>query len=238
MNLNATNIMDYLVCPARFKYRSILKVKEDLVESEELLFGKEMHNVLELFPEKWDSIDVAFKRYADRFNNSEKFYNQLSIFDTHFKWILGKNDLREMPFAIRVKDADFSITGRFDRITENGIIIDWKTGDIKNDLSFNLQAIIYNFAYKNIFGREPKDIFFCSLKNGKIASYSQSKNTEILEKTIIEKIIPKIQEDKIFINAGLFNNACDFCLYRITCHREIGIYEENNKKGSNELFIN
>lgn len=238
MNLNATNIMDFIVCPARFYYRTIRKIETDLIETPELIFGKQMHQILEEYPKKWSSYAEAIKRYSHLFDGSQydKFIAQLKSFDSNYKYFLSDDDFIEYNFKIDTDYPDVFITGRIDRITKDGMIIDWKTGNLKDDLSTNIQAIIYKMAFSKIFGFPPKSVLFCSLKNNKMVSYAGLEKTKAIENLLFLEIIPAIVETTNFIHSGLFNNACGFCMFKNVCYKELGLYEEENKKDTNKLF--
>lgn len=238
MNLNATNIMDFIVCPARFYYRAIRRIETDLIETPELIFGKQMHQILEEYPKKWSSYAEAVKRYSHLFdgNQHDKFIAQLKSFDSKYKYFLSEDDLVEYNFKIETDYPDVFITGRIDRITKDGTIIDWKTGNLRDDLSTNIQAIIYKTAFSKIFGGNPKSVFFCSLKNNKLVSYYDLERTKVIENLLFSEIIPAIVETTNFIHSGLFNNACGFCMFKNVCYKELGLYEEENKENTDELF--
>lgn len=234
MNINATNIVDFISCPARFYYRAVRRVKVDLVESDELIFGREMHDILEKYPIQWKTIEDAIG-YIHKFNDTDKFLIQVDTFLKNFSPMLSSDDESEVPFTLETEYYDVYITGRFDRILKNGTIIDWKTGNVKNDLEFNVQAILYNLAYKTIYGKEPKNVLFCSLKTGKsVALFPNQK----LEDILIKEIIPAIVSTTNYIHSGLFNGGCNYCIYKNICYQELGLNEKDDKENFKTIFAN
>lgn len=237
MNLNATNIIDFIFCPARFYYRAIRKIDTDLVETPELIFGRNMHQVIENYPSKWQSYGEAVKKFLHLFeDNRDKFMTQLKVFSSNFKDLLSEDDLIEVNFKLETDFPDVFITGRIDRITKNGSVIDWKTGNIKDDLSTNIQAILYTNSFLKIFNDEPKNVLFCSLKNGKVVSYSKTAENKKIENLLYKEIIPAIVETKNFIHSGIFNNSCQYCIFKNTCYTELGLNEKEDKEDTYELF--
>lgn len=119
------------------------------------------------------------------------------------------DDYKDM---IKPISADFSISGKFDRIDvlDNGNlrVIDFKTGKNESD-SFQLE--FYKLLAEINFGKKVDTVSFYYLNSAKVVNYDFSNYSTAKTKNIISEKIRKIQETKDFYpQKGVLCSHCDF----------------------------
>ncbi len=216
--LSASSIKDFIACPQKVLYRRTKPFPE--VRSKAMIMGEIAHQAIE---KGWRNRDTAYAivkelckenslAKADRV--SLEFY--MDIFFLNFKGLLSETDLIEYNFKIGLYD-DVFLVGKIDRISK-GNLYDWKTGGkISNKLSNDVQCIIYEYAYKKIFNKEPASICLASLAKGELVPYSRD---EMYIGELFGKIVPrmiKTIKNETYDKQGMFNHSCFNCPYRIGC---------------------
>lgn len=227
IRLSASFIKDYISCSKKAFYR--LTQPEQAIPSEDMVIGSIIHKILE---SRWDSNYSEASEYAmsllaeynllgidtkkiDKINLSLK--NYFNIFSS----LVSKDDLIEYFFKIQY-NPDVILVGRFDRITKDGVVIDWKSESVTpSNIDRDVQYIIYYCSYKKLFDKEPKKILNISLITGKIVEFTPDEYyiTELYN-FIIPDIISEIKSNK-YVRNGLFNRACNKCQFNSICFKEL-----------------
>lgn len=216
--LSASSIKDFISCPQKVLYRRTKPFPE--VKSRAMIVGEIAHKAIEV---GWSNKKLAYKVIEDgieREGLSSKdrvdlqFY--VDIFHLNFRHLLSKEDLVEYNFKISLYD-DVFIVGKIDRIS-NGNLFDWKTGaKIATRLEGDVQCIIYDFAYRKIFGKEPASICLGALAKGELIPYRRD---EFYVKELFDRVIPrmiKTIKNETYERLGIFNHSCFNCSYKLGC---------------------
>lgn len=228
LRLSASMIKDFLSCDRKAYYR--LNQPEEQEQTYQMAVGSIVHNVLE---EAWNDYDKAIelaeskiKQYNLKRGSSIVFKSIVSFFD-HFTYLVNEDDTIEEYFKIPYAD-DITLVGKFDRITKDGIMIDWKTGSIApTDIGNDVQFILYEYAYTKLRGEPPKRIFYVSLPTRKVVPYERN---EILIKEFFNVTLPYVAEglkysmkNNYFVRTGMFGyKICDNCAFSDVCYKELG----------------
>ncbi len=224
IRLSYSLIRDYLSCPKRAYYR--INFPEQSVQTEEMITGIIVHEILERY---WtnrilaiNSIDELIKKYnlsSDYLKNNIKIC--INNFFNNLHYLVNTGDDIEKFFRIPFnKDI---MVGKFDRVTKDGVIIDWKTSPktMGNFISNESQFIIYYRAYQIMYGKEPTHIFYVSLLRNKIVEFIPDwKLINELWDVVIPNIANEIR-NKNFTRAGLFNDSCKNCQFQAICFKEL-----------------
>lgn len=224
IKLSASSIKDFLSCPMKMHYR--MTYSGQSIMSEEMIAGLIVHEIVEKY---WDNKDKAFREVYTLINkynlDSENMEGRIKIclsnFFRDFVLVLSEKDSIEQNFKVNYKGNN--IVGRFDRVTKDGIIIDWKTSPKDNDrfLSSDIQFIIYKKAYELLYKKEPKSIWYVSLLKNKIFPFvNDTSYTREFWDVIYPETVSKINK-KEFTRRGLFTGACHYCSYGVQCFKEL-----------------
>lgn len=121
-------------------------------------------------------------------------------------------------FPFPINNPRVLMRGFIDMITEDGCIIDHKSGSKKptaTELANNPQLLIYVWAYEQIFGKKPKAVYWHHLRTLELVEAKVMDNYEDKIQKLEETLV-KILEDAEFarIPKGYF---CD----RICAHTEL-----------------
>lgn len=229
IRLSASFIKDYLSCYRKGFYR--IQSPEEAVQNDDMIVGTIIHKVLE---NKWNTSYSEANKYANylvtKYNISDpnplrmgKISRSLRNYFNDFSSLLSKEDIIESFFKIPYKDSsDVLMTGKFDRITKDGLIIDWKSElTTPASISGDIQFIIYYETYKKIYKKEPKKVLNVSLVNGKVVEFIPDEYyiTELYDK-VIPDIISNIKAGNTS-RTGLYSGACYSCQFNGICFKEL-----------------
>lgn len=227
IRLSASLIKDYISCRKKAFYR--LTQPEQAVPSEDMVIGSIIHKILE---SGWDSNYSESLEYARSLlaeynllgistKKIDKIDLSLKNYFNIFSSLVSKDDLIEYSFQIQY-NSDAILVGKFDRITKDGVVIDWKTESVTpSSVDRDIQYIIYYCSYKKLFEKEPKKVLNISLINGKIVEFIPDEYyIKELYNFIIPDIISEIKSNK-YIRNGLFNRACNICQFNSICFKEL-----------------
>jgi hypothetical protein len=227
--LSASSIQDFIKCPQKVFYRLKKTVPEQ--KSREMIMGQIAHLAIE---QGWKNRDHAYSiiDYETRKNGlrlADKTHLQymIDLFFLNFQPRLGENDLIEYNFKIKLYE-DVFIVGKIDRISK-GNLFDWKTGKLPTKLHNDVQCIIYDWAFNQIFDKPPTSICLAGLTSGELLPY---KKDEFYTREIFENIIPRMirtVKHDTYERLGLFNHSCFRCPWKEGC---LGIGEVNELDNS------
>lgn len=223
--LSATSINNYLSCSMRHFLRVNFKDKEK--QTPPLRLGSLVHKVIEIsWNNKEEALLLAEKKqeeYQLNRANLEKAKEHISTFYNYFFQYLSEKDEIEKEFKFKLK-SDVILLGKLDRITPQGLVFDWKTSNsVPKSLTNSVQFIIYNYAYRKLYGKEPTSLFFASLKTGQLIKYKYDKSVgQELFKNVIPKMLSDIR-DKRFSREGMLSyySQCTNCTFKEFCLNEL-----------------
>lgn len=223
IHLSASLINDYISCNKKVYYR--IQHPELAIPDRYMVIGDIVHHALEGY---WDSrekaIEFSFGELYKRIPEDKsalKFTEKcLGTFFDNFIAYVSKDDKIEQRFKIPY-EKDIFIVGKMDRIS-NGSVFDWKTArKPSTDISGDIQFILYDWAYKQIYGKEPSGVYYAALTNGSIIKYKHDNVAKtVLFSEIIPQILDSIRRGDYTAN-GVFRRSCYGCSYSETCLEEL-----------------
>ena len=163
LNLSSSKIETYNTCPRKYRIKFIDRVPERKTRSSGE-FGSIVHKVLEDFhglKESDQSKEVLFKLLEQHWNTDafeykireEEFKKQaIEILSDYFIYIKENPPIvieREKHFSFDMEDINVTISGKIDRIDDNGEmfhIVDYKTSKRKEKAKNNIQMALYTEA--------------------------------------------------------------------------------------------
>jgi len=235
--LSPLQIDDYLTCPLKYKY--IHRIRMPLPKHHAIIYGSAIHkSVANYFKLRMEGKRVSFEDIVRVFENSWVSEGFLTREHEERRFAQGKETLRrffekeekkttlptyvEERFSFRLDDV--KIEGRWDRVDmldEGGVIIDYKTGDVRDKKKADtkarqsVQLSIYGLGYKERFGTFPLRLELHFLDTGVVGELKKvEKYTEKVEETIA-KVVKGIREKEFDPSPSYF--ACEYCAYRGIC---------------------
>jgi predicted RecB family nuclease len=222
--LSASSISDFLACSKRYKFRIF---DSDFAEKElgntRQNVGIVVHKILE---DRWDHRDDVYnsKLISDYKITDPALIKLIGICLNNFYRtmvpLLNYQDKSEYSFKIKY-NKDVNIVGRMDRITKDGTIYDWKTSsELPTSIDSDIQFILYHWAYKQLFNKEPQNIFLVSLLKNRLVKYSIN---NFYYQQLMEEVVPSLIKDitnKTFYREGIYKNICKNCAFKRICLEE------------------
>lgn len=216
--LSASSIKDFIKCSQMVLYRVTKPFPVE--KSKDMLLGEVMHSVIE---RGWRDRDTALtileeQRNLHKLNKTDmgtlSFYTD--IFFLNFRHLLYEEDSVEYQFKIPLHDNVY-LVGKMDRISR-GNVFDWKTGSkLPKTINNDVQCMIYDFAYREIFKKEPSSVCLAGLADGRLVPFSRN---EFMYKELFTKVIPrmiKTMKNDAYERVGMFNHSCYRCQYKSGC---------------------
>ncbi len=234
-------LTSYLQCPLAFYYQYIAQIKLPTPQIH-FAFGSAIHeaidamyqgqNVIESFKQSFDITrlldnektlyDEYLKLGIEMLTNYLKEHEILSkLYDLND----GNSELyikRKLINPLTNEESSLPMSGRIDRLTKSGIIIDYKTSKNKwnpDDISSKLQTDLYNLWYFSEYKKVPKDtLYIILLKKDKKVGKGEtmqviSKHTTIdeLASTFVEVeiMLQKIRNREFDRPSGYHPKWCD-----------------------------
>ena len=223
--LSKSAIDDFLSCRKKYYYR--LNFNKQAKSNVYMTMGIIVHNALEKF---WNDHDKAIRyvvaqadvwHLAD--NWKSKMLKDIQSYFKNFTQLVTEDDVTEKFFKVKYDDGIF-ISGKYDRITPDHKIIDWKTGKWSpQNLSSDTQMILYYNSYYELYGVYPTAIL-ATLPTARIDIYKPNQvYTDALYNEVIPDMIDAINAGK-FPSTGFYTwNACKFCSFSQLCDKDTGL---------------
>ncbi|MBI2119126.1 MAG: ATP-dependent helicase [Elusimicrobia bacterium] len=235
-SLTVTSIEDYLKCPLKYKFSQILKIP--VLIHHTAVFGMAIHEalkgfhlarrdlkkmsietVLELFKSAWQSIGFISREHEEK-----RFKEGIKILKSYYK---KEEKSQKLPFFVeqdfKMRVDENTIRGRWDRIDkdQDGItIIDYKTGDVKDQkeadqkANASIQLLLYAASFKAQFGELPSKTILNFVKREIVGTAvpKAEKIEKVLETT--KKVIQGIKEERFNPAPGYH---CHWCAFEKIC---------------------
>lgn len=218
IRLSASYIQDYLDCPAKAYFRRYHS--KDVEDSPDLNVGTIVHDVAERHKTLESGLKYAESQYLG-YNLTGKYVEKAekcirNFFSPDFQALITPEDKIENQFKIPLGN-DVYLIGMIDRILPYGRLIDWKT-NARSFSRHNIQSIIYTWAYRKLYKREPVDFVFAFLNPGDISVLKPDPRLEkVLFSEIIPHIINTIKRLGTYPRTGEYNGSCYMCGYKSLC---------------------
>ena len=227
INISASLIKDYLWCKRKGYYR--INHPEQAIKTDEMIIGEVVHKVIETH---WNKDKDQAKAEAHRLlstynltdpnlNKMKKLSRSMDNFFNHFSYLLNNDDIVEKFFKVPFSDG-VMMSGKMDRITKDGIIIDWKvTRFVPKTIDNDIQFIIYYMSHKQLYGDYPKKLFYIALENAVMVEFTpKDYYIKFLYGDVIPNIVDDIRNGR-FERTGFYNNSCLNCPFQLTCWSEL-----------------
>jgi hypothetical protein len=202
------------------------------IQNKEMIIGSAVHYVIEKY---WNNDKLAtdnllsyleLNNITNREDINYAIHCTLTFFN-NFKQYLNNDDFVEIRFRLPIGGTDAQLVGKIDRIS-NGNIFDWKTTrNPPKRLLNDLQFIVYNWAYKQKYNKNPVNSYYGSLSNGDLIMHNITGDSEsYVFDELIPEVIHSIKQGS-YSHTGVFAKSCFRCPYRSSC-----LKEELNELGS------
>jgi putative RecB family exonuclease len=248
-HLSASQINLYIQCSLKYKYQYVDKVPKPFKPSG-LAFGSVMHSAIEWFhKERIKKREVSLDRllkiletdwFSQRVDTSIQFKegeDEVKLLLTgkemlgiYFNSPMNGIESAEVPFRKPLlnistgEELEVSLEGIIDLIEKGDVVVEFKTSARSMDpesLNDFLQLTAYGYAYRMLFGREPKKlkiINFVKAKTPKMVVIETSR-----EKRDYERFFYIAREVLKGINSGFFlpkqSFMCKDCEYEGLCKK-------------------
>ena len=233
MNISASLVKDYLACKRRAYYR--VNVSGSAVSSDEALAGTVVHNTIQKYPK--EDFAVLKSKAIEQLREYNRFLPEglwkrinrcLSNYKSLSAAVNYSTARQEVYFSFPASRfstdsvvKSINVTGRIDLIDED-LVIDWKTSEVVPEiLSGDVQFIFYYEAYKQLYGKYPKNVLLASLTKNKLVKYEP---IQALNKALLSKIVPEMVRVLSSVTPqpyGLFTGDCKYCQFQRTCEDDL-----------------
>jgi len=221
--LSASLLKEYVSCNRKVYYRT--NRPDIAIQNIGMIVGEIVHKAIELY---WNNQEGSYEYMLSEMkrrlpNEPTNFASDcLYVYHNNFSNLTSEEDSVEVKFKLPY-EKDVFIVGMMDRITVAGNILDWKTeANPPSNISNEIQFILYNWAYKRIYNKEPSGVYFASLRTGHLVKLNYD---AVKENILVNEIIPLAIKDirnKNYVRNGIFRKGCYKCQYSNTCLADIG----------------
>ena len=236
MSLQVTGIQEYLDCPLKYKFARVLRIP--VLMHHTAVFGVAIHEALKAYhlarregrKMELDDLLAVFKRnwasegFVSREHEEKRFQEGQKVLKAYYK---KEEESGAVPTHVeedfRLVLDDVRIRGRWDRVDVNGdgaVIIDYKTGDVKDQKDADqkakqsVQLLFYAYAYQNRFQQLPGKTVLHFIKKDLIGTAvpTEEKVAKTVETT--RQVIADIKAQKFEPTPGYH---CRWCAYEKIC---------------------
>jgi hypothetical protein len=228
--LSKSAIDDFISCRKKYYYR--LNFNKQAKSSVYMTMGIIVHNALDKF---WNDHDKAIRyvisqtevwKLAD--NWKAKMLKDVQSYFKNFKQLVSEDDVREKFFKVEY-DKGIYISGKYDVVTPDHKIIDWKTGKWSpENLASDTQMILYYNSYHTLYGVYPTAIL-ATLPTSKIDIYKPNQvYTDALYNEVIPDMIDAIERGDFPRNGFYTWGACKYCSFSHLCDKDTGLKRDDD----------
>lgn len=213
-------IRDYLACSQRAYYR--MYEPQEAVPTEEMSIGTVVHEVISKNPKNYeDALEMAkVLIHANNFPfdyRTDRITKALNNYFSGLNTITSDKDMAEKFFDIPFSRG-VSIVGKFDRITTDGYLLDFKTSWITpKTLTRDIQFNIYYWAYQKLYNKVPTKTFWVGLLKNELVEFIP---VPFFMNQLFNEVIPEVAKNlnnKRFIREGMYKEECEYCSYIHLC---------------------
>jgi len=226
INLSASSIKDYISCNKKYYYRRFFSSKAEPNIYMEI--GTIVHNAIEKY---WNDETLAMAYANEESKNigidSRKITNSLNSYFRYFRDFVSPSDELEKFFKLPYTDTHYDnvyILGKFDLVSRKNSVFDWKTSQKPPKVIYDdVQFILYDWAFKKVYGYAPANVYYASLTTGKLIKYRENKAyTDVLFNEVIPSMLDAINNDD-YPRTGMLNyfKQCHNCSFRSLCWDEL-----------------
>jgi DNA helicase-2/ATP-dependent DNA helicase PcrA len=237
IKLNQKQIDDYLTCPLKYKYATILRVP--ILIHHAVIYGFAMHKAVEefyrqkqlgkilpltelltVFENTW--VSEGFLTAEHEVKRVEQGRLSLADFWKRESERKDKPTFIEKPFKFSL--GDVVMGGRWDRVdvSSNFVrITDFKSSEgideekAKKRAKESIQLGVYALAYKKIYGRLPNVVGLYFLESGVVGEFEPDEKTVEKTESQIKEVEEGIKEDNFEPTPSYI--ACQYCAYNAIC---------------------
>ncbi len=238
--LSSQQVDDYLTCPLKYKYIHILRVP--IPPHHTMIYGKAIHRaVAEYYQAKKRGEKITLDKLISVFEGSWSSEGFLTREHEERRLAQGKEILKrffeqeqqkdEVPTYVEEEfsfvQGNIKLIGRWDRVDvtqEGGIIIDYKTSEVRDqgradsEARNSVQLPIYAMAYRERFGQLPAGVELRFLETGLVGRLKNLERQIEKTKAKIEQVVERVKQ-RDFAPSPQYM-ACEFCPYRGICPYE------------------
>jgi hypothetical protein len=229
-SLSASKIKTFSSCPRKFMYEYI--ERQEKVKHPAAVMGTAVHKAIDTVYKAWrsdlaapDPREVYWNVWADEIlKNAGMQTDQKLLMD-------GLSIVEKYDFSKAVpKDTEVEFRLPFPNSIEpicemHGFIdqmFDWGLKDMKTSkrkpmqfaLNNDLQFIIYRWAFKELTGDSPSDVFWFHLRTQEDIAFDLSKDKTDFAARVVERIL---ESNETGVYDRCIGESCVFCSYRAVC---------------------
>lgn len=224
ITISASAIKDFISCPNKVYFRSFKPIAQEL--NVDLHLGSIVHKVVENFPKyrKYEQgIEFAKSLIDAKFQGDSELSSKLetslrNFYDNYF-FIAEYTNKKEVPFEINT--ANFRLLGRFDVITVDNMVVDWKlTRNVPINISNDPQFIVYDYAYEKLNKQRASKIVNINLLHAKVVTYRRNNfYYNELFNSVIPAMTGMLKSGKFYRKGAFdnYNSLCRRCPYKTSC---------------------
>jgi DNA helicase-2/ATP-dependent DNA helicase PcrA len=236
VSISVVTVEEYQFCPLKYKYSKVYRIP--VLTHHGAVFGTAVHEalreyhlmrregreagvevLLEAFKRSWKSEGFVSREHEDqRFQEGER------VLRAYYEKEEASPDvptLVEEGFKIVIDGS--TVRGRFDRVDAGpgkSRVIDYKTGDVKNQKDADQKAkkssqlALYSAAFRDRYGKLPDEAVLHFIKDGLIGSVVPT--DKLVESALEEarEVIRGVSEQKFDPTPG---HHCNWCAYEKIC---------------------
>ncbi len=239
-------ILDYISCPKLFYYRYIAKIQLPQKQIH-LLFGSAVHAAIEEiygqrdpYPVFESTFDINklmedektdYTKYIELGKEMIKNYAvEHETLDALYDLNNGESELyirRQLINPLTKELLSIPISGRIDRLTRSGKIVEYKTAKAPWDPSsvqFRVQTLLYNLWYYSEYGVLPEEtLYIILLKKYKKVGKKENEVMQVLSNhTTFDELASIFEEVELILNKvknGMFDRPLGYHPIYCDCNR-------------------
>lgn len=233
IDISASRINTFKQCAKRFEYEYVLE--EPKLDNLYAIFGTALHESIEYKLKTGKPNLIYFnKRFEQLYEQAVRDgvtsgmneYNRMVSSGNAMLKLMdysgGYVDL-ELEFELPLQLDDETtviIRGRIDRTTEGGDVIDHKSSKYKPNpklLAYDPQMLIYYWAYKQLKGVYPKNVYINHLRTGELIRADVDIDFEYKWSRLLEDVKVMVNAHKSGYVRRTADNLCEYCPFFNKC---------------------
>lgn len=183
---SATKIKDYMHCRSFYYDRYVQRAQQSKDTS--AIVGTAVHKAIELYYTSGKNpLYILQRTIAQELNAAQEngdviIYRQpyVEMVQSGAEYLNGydftrySNGISEVKFSLPLTDS-VTVNGVIDRITDDDIVIDYKTSSRQpKDLSNDVQFTLYTWAFLQLYGRMPSAVYWYHFRTQTAIAYNMA----------------------------------------------------------------